>query len=118
VVIVGEETTDDEDSAALRYEEKLACGGFESSFEELPDELERTVVQKFGIKAWLNRCLQQSLWFTSKYRNDLKNFYIFTDEDRKEVCIINMYINMSPLDLYYLLTYLGKLQCYTMDECC
>jgi hypothetical protein len=87
LLIAGEETTEDEDSAVRRYEEKKEVGGFESSFEELPDELERTVVQRFGYQAWLNRCLQQAKWFTSEYRNDLKNFYLFKDGDRKEVHI-------------------------------
>ena len=86
----GDDTTDDESGQVLRrYEEEKACGGSESSFEELPDELERTVVQKFGVAAWENRCRQQCIWFTSIYRNDLSSFYIFKEKDRKEVCILN-----------------------------
>ena len=83
--LAGDETTEDEETAKQTYFEKKLAGGFEASFEELPDDLDRQVIEKFGELAWRKRCLKQCEWFTSTYRNELTNFYLFTDKDRKEV---------------------------------
>ncbi|EFX61441.1 hypothetical protein DAPPUDRAFT_273417 [Daphnia pulex] len=63
---VGDETTEDEDSAIAHYDEKKFAGDFESSFEELPDQLDRMVIEKFGEAAWRRRCIKHCEWFTSR----------------------------------------------------